>query len=165
MRMRIGARSVRCFCRLAAAVLVALGGASPGWAQPPAPPPPPSAQPASPAGPAELPSASQVFPEGGFPTSPPTPEGGIPSTARPGSAIAYPAPQLPTADYAPPGYQAREVQSAPGEPEFYHPISEPLPDYYYRPSYYDTPGIGARALADYAPPGYEARETDEGQAP
>jgi hypothetical protein len=50
-------------------------------------------------------------------------------------------------------------------PEFYHPITDPLPAYYYRPSYYDTPGIGARPLADYAPPGYEARETDEGQAP
>jgi hypothetical protein len=33
-----------------------------------------------------------------------------------------------------------------------------MPNYFYRPSYYDTPGIGARALADYAPPGYEARE-------
>jgi hypothetical protein len=40
-----------------------------------------------------------------------------------------------------------------------------MPEYYYRPGYYDTPGIGARPLADYAPPGYEPRETDEGQAP
>jgi hypothetical protein len=40
-----------------------------------------------------------------------------------------------------------------------------LPAYYYRPAYYDTPGVGARPVADYAPPGYEPRETDEGQAP
>jgi hypothetical protein len=50
-------------------------------------------------------------------------------------------------------------------PEFYHPITDPAPPYYYRPSYYATPGIGARPLADYAPPGYEPRDTDEGQAP
>jgi hypothetical protein len=50
-------------------------------------------------------------------------------------------------------------------PEFYEPSSLSLPEYYYRPSYYSTPGIGARPLADYAPPGYEPRETDEGQAP
>jgi hypothetical protein len=50
-------------------------------------------------------------------------------------------------------------------PEFYHPVSDSLPDYYYRPAYYDTPGIGARPLADYAPPGYEPREGEEGQAP
>jgi hypothetical protein len=83
-------------------------------------------------------------------------------------ATSSPGPQPPTADYAPPGYKPRDVQEAPGTPELqpeYRPKSEPLPDYYYQPSYYDTPGIGARALADYAPPGYEARETDEGQAP
>jgi hypothetical protein len=40
-----------------------------------------------------------------------------------------------------------------------------MPEYFYQPSYFDTPGIGARPLADYAPPGYEPRDTDEGQAP
>lgn len=40
----------------------------------------------------------------------------------------------------------------------YLSTSRQLPAYYYNPSYYNTSGIGARALADYAPPGYEARE-------
>jgi hypothetical protein len=71
----------------------------------------------------------------------------------------------PVSDYGPSGYQPREAQEGPGVPEFYEPRSVPMPEYYYRPSYYDTPGIGARPLADYAPPGYEPRETDEGQAP
>src|SRR5262249_56726840 len=115
---------------------------------------------------ADPPSPSQVFPDGGFPPSPPAPEGGIPApTAKPGRGILYPPGKLPPAEYAPPGLEPREMQEGPGVPEFYRPISEPLPPYYYRPSYYDTPGIGARPLADYAPPGYEPRETDEGQAP
>jgi hypothetical protein len=33
-----------------------------------------------------------------------------------------------------------------------------MPAYYYRPSYYNAYGIGARPLADYAPPGYEPRD-------
>lgn len=33
-----------------------------------------------------------------------------------------------------------------------------LPDYYYESWYYNTYGVGARAIADYAPPGYEVRE-------
>jgi hypothetical protein len=36
-----------------------------------------------------------------------------------------------------------------------------LPEYYFEPGYYETPGIGARPLADYAPPGYEPRETKD----
>jgi len=43
-------------------------------------------------------------------------------------------------------------------PEFFRPTAAPLPDYYYKESYYDQPGIGARPLADYAPAGFEARE-------
>jgi hypothetical protein len=40
-----------------------------------------------------------------------------------------------------------------------------LPDYVYQPAYYQTPGIGARALADYAPPGYQPRVDPQGEAP
>jgi hypothetical protein len=50
-------------------------------------------------------------------------------------------------------------------PEFYLPASAPLPDYYYRPGYYQTPVIGPHSVSEYAPPGYEARDVDEGQAP
>jgi hypothetical protein len=79
--------------------------------------------------------------------------------------IPHPELHAPTTNYGIPGFYPRGPQEGPGEPEFYHPTSDPLPAYYYEASYYDTPGIGARPLADYAPPGYEARETDEGQAP
>jgi hypothetical protein len=40
-----------------------------------------------------------------------------------------------------------------------------LPDYIYQPDFYQTPGIGARALADYAPPGYQPRTDPQGMAP
>jgi hypothetical protein len=110
-----------------------------------------------------------VFPDGGFPTNLSTAQAGTPAAAQPAPGTP-PAPgtaqaQAPKADYAPAGLAPRGIQEAPGVPEFFHPISEPLPDYYYQPAYYNKPGVGARAIADYAPPGYEAREIDEGQAP
>ncbi len=40
----------------------------------------------------------------------------------------------------------------------YLPATQALPSYYYQASYYETSGVGARAIADYAPPGYEARD-------
>jgi hypothetical protein len=40
-----------------------------------------------------------------------------------------------------------------------------LPDYVYQPAFYETAGIGARALADYAPPGYQSRVDPQGEAP
>jgi hypothetical protein len=165
-------------------VLVGLGASSPALvqAQPQSPQPPPVARLAPPVTQAEASGPSKVFPDGGFPTSsqapeggisniPPAPEGGIP--AAPGKqqrATLYPGAQPPPAAYAPAGYRPRETDEgqAPGVPEYepeYRLPSEPMPAYYYQPSYYDTPGIGARPLAEYAPPGYEARETDEGQAP
>lgn len=158
MQISSGARLAGVFSRLAAAVLVGLGVATPSWAQG-QPPPAPPAQPAKPPDLIETPGPSLVFPDGGFPSGPPAPEGDIPATAiRPGPGTLYPGLQAPTSDYAPPGFYPRGFQEPPGVPEFYRPISAPLPDYYYQPSYYDTPGIGARPLADYAPPGYEPRE-------
>jgi hypothetical protein len=71
----------------------------------------------------------------------------------------------PDTDYGPGEYPPPGEKDAPGASEFYRWVSAPLPDYYFEPDYYNTPGIGARPLADYAPPGYEPRETDEGQAP
>lgn len=41
---------------------------------------------------------------------------------------------------------------------------EPLPNYVYSRSYYNEPGVGARAIADYAPPGYIARDQQDGPA-
>jgi hypothetical protein len=109
-----------------------------------------------------------VFPDGWFPTPTPATEGGIPRTAiEPGPGFLHPEIHPPITEYSPPAVFPRETDEgqAPGVPEFFHPSSDPMPEYYYRPGYYDTPGIGARPLADYAPPGYEPRETDEGQAP
>jgi hypothetical protein len=137
-------------------------------AQLPPPPPQPAlaAQLAKPADPVETPTPSLVFPDGGFPPLRYTPEGGIPASApRPGPGHPHFELQPLDTDYPPYGLYPRDVQPPPPEPEFFFPTSAPLPEYYYRPDYYDTPGIGARPLADYAPPGYEPRETDEGQAP
>jgi hypothetical protein len=64
----------------------------------------------------------------------------------------------PDSNYGPYGREPRGDQEPPGEPEFYRLITAPLPDYYFQPAYYETPGIGARPLADYAPPGYEPRD-------
>lgn len=52
------------------------------------------------------------------------------------------------------GYELE--QDAPGD--LYWPELRPLPSYYYRDSYYEAYGVGARAIADYAPPGYEVRD-------
>jgi hypothetical protein len=146
-------------------VLVGLAASHAG-AQPPPPPPALTAQSPKSADPVETPPASRVFPDGGFPITKAAPDGDIPvSPAKTPPLPDHPEVHSPISEYGPAGYRPREPGEAPGVDEFYHPVTAPLPDYYYRPGYYDTPGIGARALADYAPPGYEARDTDEGQAP
>jgi len=64
-------------------------------------------------------------------------------------------------DYAPPGYQPRGMQDAPGAPEFeseYDRESDPLPGYIYSPDYFDQADYEIKQLADYAPPGYETRD-------
>jgi hypothetical protein len=64
-------------------------------------------------------------------------------------------------DYAPPGFQPRGYQNAPGVPEYdpeYRRWSEPVPEYIYDPDYYNTPYHEIKQLADYAPMGYEARD-------
>jgi hypothetical protein len=145
--------------------------AAPAASLPPAtlPPAPPGTLVVSPplAIPSEPPAApSQVFPDGGFPTSPPAPKGGMPAAPTgPGAGAANAEPPLPKAGYAPPGLSPRDSQQAPGVGEFFRRVSAPMPGYVYQPAYYDTPGIGARALADYAPPGYQPRVDPQGEAP
>jgi hypothetical protein len=132
--------------------------------QPPALLPAPESQSAIPAIPAEPNGPSLVFPEGGFPSISVTGEGDIPDIA-----VDLPLndehPELHASgsDYGPSGYDADGFQDATGA-WAYQSLSDPLPDYYYRPGYYDQPGIGARPLADYAPAGYEAREFEDGAA-
>jgi DcaP outer membrane protein len=160
MEARFQTHTAGLLLRLAAGALIGFGGADAAWAQAPtAPPQPvPTTQLDAPVFMAELPGRSQVFPDGGFPASPAVPAGGIPTpTGKPGGLL-YPAVQPPTADYAPPGFEPRGPQEAPGVPEFYRPKSNQLPEYDYQPSYYDRPGVGARPIADYAPPGYVERE-------
>jgi hypothetical protein len=147
--------------RLAAGALVTLGGVSPAWAQiqPPTPQPPTAAQSTPPAIPSELPIPSQVFPDGGFPSTPPAPEGGIPaSVAQPGPGVLSPELHSPVSDYGAAGYELRAFQEPPGVPEFYHPITALLPPYYHRPAYYEQPVTGPHTLSEYAPPGYEERD-------
>jgi hypothetical protein len=121
--------------------------------------------PSQPAKPANA-SPSKVFPDGGFPTVPDGPAG-IPANGAKQLPYYNPHPEIepPITNYPPPGIYPGEPQGSPQWREFFVVPTPPLPDYYYLPSYYDQPGIGARPLADYAPPGYEPRETDEGQAP
>jgi hypothetical protein len=165
MRKTAWAPATRILFCLAAGVLVGLG--SPARAQVNAPPaqPAPAAKGDELNDTLEMPGLSVVFPEGGFPAPSAAPEGGIPPSAKPKANLQHLELQPPTSDYAPPGVTPRGIQEAPGLPEFFNPSSAPMPPYVYRPSYYDTSGIGARPLADYAPPGYMPRETDEGQAP
>jgi hypothetical protein len=164
MPERSGARGTGKPFRLAATALIGLWAAKAAFAQVTVNPL--SAQVARPAIPAEPKAASKVFPEGGFPDLPRTPEGGIPArTPVPDPGLLDPALHAPDSDYGVPGYETRGMQEGPGMPEFYRPISAPLPAYYYDPSYYETPVIGPHSVSDYAPPGYEARDVDEGQAP
>jgi hypothetical protein len=63
--------------------------------------------------------------------------------------------------YAPPGFEPRGYQNAPGVPEYapeYRRWSEPVPEYIYDPEYYNTPYREIKQLADYAPQGYETRD-------
>jgi hypothetical protein len=97
------------------------------------------------------------------PETPPAPPKPAPPAAgvqeQPG--MAKPAAQPPVADYAPPDLEPRGPQEGPGVPEFFRPHYTPFPSYYYEPSYYNSPGLGARPLADYAPPGYVPRESQD----
>lgn len=60
-----------------------------------------------------------------------------------------------------PVYPPQATQEAPGPLEYDSPFdreSDPVPDYVYEPSYYNSYYDEVHQLADYAPPGYEARD-------
>ena len=112
--------------------------------------------------PAAAPSpTSQVFPDG-FPTLPATPSSPAANPPTPAVATTYPTtpyPELhsPTSDYGATGKPLSATEGSPGL--FNYPVFPSiLPDYYYRESYYNTYGLGARPIADYAPPGFEPRD-------
>src|SRR5262249_54560446 len=152
MRIRIGAALLGVVFQLAASSLTVVGGANQALAQ--APQPPPAAQPAIPPITTEPVTPPQLLPDGGFPAYVPAPAGNIPARAPwPPPGLLSPVLEPPISDYPPPGIYPGEPEHSPQWLEFFHPISPPLPDYYYLPSYYNTPGIGARPLADYAPVG------------
>jgi hypothetical protein len=111
----------------------------------------------------ETASPSQVFPDGGFPVTPPAPEGAIPaSIAEPGKGGMSPQVHSPISEYGGGGYEKRGIQEPPGVPEFYHPATSPLPDYVYRPDYIQNLVAGPHFLEEYAPPGYEGRDQQYG---
>lgn len=157
------------FIRLATCALVGLGGVGLSRAKDPDP--------------VELPSPSRVFPEGGFPDYLAAPNGAAKSKVEvpPPSRVfpeglypdyltvpegALPAAPRKKPDYPPPAIHplssdyglGRDVQDAPGTPEFYRPQGDPLPAYFYRPAYYERPVVSPRSVVEYAPPGYEARD-------
>jgi hypothetical protein len=104
-----------------------------------------------------------VFPDGGFPITPPAPEGGIPPTgAKPIPGVVPPQIHSPISEYGPGGYLSPDTQEPPGAARFYHPTSPPLPAFYYEPSYYEQPVVSPHSVIEYAPPGYEARDQQLG---
>src|SRR5262249_44781562 len=137
MPRRTGIRLARMPFRLAVGALIGLFGTNLALAQPPVPSQPPQ--------------GVQSAPSAGTPPTAPTSPGAEPPP--------------PNADYTPPGLYPRDSQQAPGVGQFFRWASAPLPDYVYQPAYYQTPGIGARALADYAPPGYQPRVDPQGEGP
>jgi hypothetical protein len=134
-------------------------------AQPAQPANAPAAQPPRSADPVETPGPSLVFPEGGFPKLPPAPEGGIPpAIAKPGPRFLSPELQPTDSAYPAPELSPRGIQESPGVPEFFHPVSDPLPPYYYRPAYYERPVVSPHSIEIYGPPGYEDRDQQVGPA-
>jgi hypothetical protein len=162
MRLGSGARAEGLLPVTAMAMLL-LGDVLSAWSQTPPSSPqiPPIVQTTKPADPIETPHSSQVFPDGGFPTTPHAPEGGIPANTAT-QALPYVPPKPPMADYAPPGYEPRGIQQPPGVAEFFRPYYVPLPDYFFRPAYYEEPIVSPRSVEEYAPPGYEARDQQWG---
>lgn len=103
--------------------------------------------------------ASIVFPDGGFSASQPTAENPVPTAIiKPDLSALAPA-QLATEidsgrlEYLPPDGLAPS-----GVPEVFRPVSDLLPPYFYRQSYYEQLVGAPIAGTEYAPPGYEARE-------
>jgi hypothetical protein len=134
---------------------------APNYGPPPQAAPYPSApQPPMLGMPGPQPSQPPQFNGMGFPF-PQQPIGaGISPVALQQGTVADPQFQ-PRQDYAPPGYQPRGYQDAPGMPEFqsdFDRISDPVPEFVYDPDYYDLPWVTAHQLPDYAPPGYETRD-------
>jgi hypothetical protein len=116
----------------------------------------------------QLPPAapSQLIPGGDFPISPPALKREIPAApTHPGPGAANSEPPLPNGANASPRLDPQDSQQPPGVEQFFRPASAPMPDYVYQPAYYETPRIGARALADYAPPGYQPRVDPQGEGP
>jgi hypothetical protein len=105
---------------------------------------------------------SLVFPDG-FPKLGAKSGGSSLDTSEPSIAVSsYPATEYaelhtPFTDYGSSDRYLDDSNEGPGV-YGYTILPSILPDYYYSAEYYNTPGIGARALADYAPPGYEARD-------
>lgn len=166
-------RRATAFVRMAGWMIVAVAGGLPIQAQGPGSLPDSDSprvtlgapSPTAPAAAVESARSSQVFPDG-FPSFPPASKEGLPpeSAAPPSPGAADRVLQPATSDYGRPGYEPRGVQEAPGLAEYYRPPSEPLPAYYFDPSYYERPIISPRSALIYAPPGYEARDQQVGPA-
>ena len=160
MRISIQTVSINGPLRLIFAALIGLGSATSADADLPSPPPA--------IAPSTLPSTSAVA-AGATPPTTPTPIASVailpPVSApirdpnvQPASATSYVPPQQPMLGQISNGYPSSDTQDAPGARDYSSSSAGSLtrlPAYYFEPSYYNTPWVGARPFADYAPPGYE----------
>jgi len=171
MARRTGLHLAGMFFRLAISALVGLGSADLSVAQPA------SSSQSAPTVPSAPPAAPPVTPTGshgpspGFadlrvPDAPAAPERSTLPTAptSPAAGATYAQPP-PNGASAPPGLYPRESQQPPGVGQLFRWAWAPLQDFVYQPAYYETPGIGARALADYGPAGYQPRVDPQGEGP
>jgi hypothetical protein len=107
-------------------------------------------------------TASQVFPDGGFPEFKPAAEGGLPGILQPDAGPLYPLLAPVATDYGP-GYYPGTFQDAPGALE-YRPETGVTPLYYAQPGYNAQAAYATqlRTVEIYAPAGYEARDQQWG---
>ena len=169
MRIRIQTVSINGPLRLIFAALIGLGSASRADAETPSPPPAlaPSA-----------PSSTATIAAGATPPATPTPIASVAilppvsapirdANVKPASATSYVPPQQPMLGEISNGYPSSDTQDAPGARDYSSSSAGSLtrlPAYYFEPSYYNTPWVGARPFADYAPPGYEEERRSTGCA-
>jgi hypothetical protein len=152
-------------CALLIAVLAA--EAACGQARLPAPVQPPGAAPAMSAAPDDQSMFTPFVGDGvSYPSTAWPGTSGNSSPAAPPCRVAFQPPALtnPTTDGSQDGLDD-DTQDMPGadlnlfeEDDDGEDDVDLPPDYFYEEYYYNTYGVGARAIADYAPPGYEARD-------
>ena len=146
--------------RFVCVALVGLGSVAltEAQAQSPSPALASSAQPAASATEVGTTNPTHPTPSGGATTSPTASATIQDPNVKPASSTSYVPLQQPLLGEKSNGYPSSDTQDVPGATEYppgSYGFATRLPAYYFEPSYYNTPWVGARPFADYAPPGYE----------